>query len=79
MSFFLVERPLQLNKKARKSLKGEGLDRLAELRDVVGDLKEWTPDTIAAAISDFRERHNLSMGQIGSAVTRGAYCKFTSA
>ena len=63
--FLLVERPLQLNKKARKSLKGEGLDRLAELRDVVGDLKEWTPDTIAAAISVFRERHNLSMGQIG--------------
>ena len=63
--FLLKERPLELNKKARKALKGEGLDRLAELRDVVGDLDEWTPESIAEAISGFRERNDLSMGQIG--------------
>ena len=63
--FLLTERPLQLNKKARKALKGEGLDRLAELRDVVSELSEWTPDLIAEAISGFRERNDLSMGHIG--------------
>ena len=63
--FLLSERPLILNKKARKALKGEGLDRLAKLRDVVSELSDWTSESIANAISGFRERHDLSMGQIG--------------
>lgn len=63
--FLRVERPLQLNKKARKALRGEGLDRLAALRDVVSKISEWTPDAIENAISGFCESQNLSMGQVG--------------
>ncbi len=63
--FLLVERPLELNKKARKALRGEGVERLVALRDVLGNLHNWTPDAIAEAIGGFRERHDLSMGQIG--------------
>ena len=64
-NYLLIERPLKLNKKARKALKGEGLDRLAALSDVVSDLSEWTPEAIQQAISDFRDSHDLSMGQVG--------------
>jgi len=46
-------------------LKGEGLDRLASLRDVVIQLSEWSPESIESAISDFCKNHALSMGQIG--------------
>ena len=38
---------------------------MAKLRDVVSELSDWTPESIANAISGFRERHDLSMGQIG--------------
>ena len=64
-NFLLIERPLALNKKARKALKGEGLDRLSALSDVVSDLSEWTSDAIELAIADFCKSHELSMGQVG--------------
>lgn len=63
--FLLQERPIALNKKARKALRGEGLDRLAKLRDVVSNLEVWSSNSIQKAISDHCERHALSMGQIG--------------
>lgn len=63
--FLIIERPLTLNKKARKSLKGEALDRLASLRDVVANLSAWDADSIQNAISDLCEQHALSMGHIG--------------
>jgi len=63
--FLLVERPLALNKKARKALKAEGLDRLASLGDVVSTLSEWSPEVLQKSITDFCESHALSMGQIG--------------
>ena len=63
--FLLLQRPIPLNKKARKALKPEGLDRLASLRDVVANLSEWSPKSIQNAISDYCENHALSMGQIG--------------
>ena len=63
--FLLQERPLALNKKARKALKGEGLDRLASLRDVVNNLSEWSPESIQSAISGLCESRELTMGQLG--------------
>ena len=63
---FLVQtRPLQLNKKARKALKNEGLDQLATVRDVMKELSEWAPDSIQNAISDLCKSRELTMGQVG--------------
>lgn len=58
-------RPVEPNKKARKALKGEGLDRLAGLRDVLQQLPQWSADDISQAISSFCTAQDLSMGQIG--------------
>ena len=58
-------RPIQMNKKARKSLSEEGLDRLAGLRDELQQLRQWTSETISHVISSYCADHDLSMGQVG--------------
>ena len=64
-AFLLTGRPLTLNKKARKSLKGEGLDRLRQVRDDLSRVETWTADALEKTLADFLEQHDLSMGQIG--------------
>ncbi len=64
--FLICKRPLELNKKARKTLSGEGALRLAGLTRNLESLPEWTEQRLAAAIADFCEAENLSMGQVGS-------------
>ncbi|MAN46466.1 MAG: glutamate--tRNA ligase [Alphaproteobacteria bacterium] len=58
-------RPIELNKKARKALKGEGLDRLAGLRDELQQLPHWSAETISTAIGSYCTAQDLSMGQVG--------------
>ena len=58
-------RPIQMNKKARKSLSEEGLDRLVGLRDELQQLRQWTAETISHVISSYCADRDLSMGQVG--------------
>jgi glutamyl-tRNA synthetase len=58
-------RPIELNKKARKALSEEGLDRLAGLRDELQQLRQWTAETISLVISSYCADRDLSMGQVG--------------
>jgi glutamyl-tRNA synthetase len=64
-AFLLVKRPLEMNKKARKAVAGEGLDRLRGLRDVLQQLPDWTADQISVTIASYCTAQGLSMGQIG--------------
>ena len=64
-SFLLAKRPLEMNKKARKAVAGEGLDRLRGLRDVLQQLSDWTAEQISVTISTYCTAQGLSMGQIG--------------
>jgi len=64
-AFLLSERPLTLNKKARKALRGEGLDRLALLGDFMAKLDAWTPETLENALGEVCDKHGLSIGQVG--------------
>ncbi len=64
--FLICKRPLELNKKARKTLSGDGATRLAGLASKLEGLPDWTKNQLAAAITDFCEAENLSMGQVGS-------------
>ena len=58
-------RPIEMNKKARKALSEEGLDRLAGLRDELQQLRQWTAETISLVISSYCADRDLSMGQVG--------------
>jgi glutamyl-tRNA synthetase len=64
-SFLLIQRPITLNKKARKSLSVEGLDRLRGLRDLLQNANDWDSDCIANVIQSYCTAQDLSMGQIG--------------
>jgi glutamyl-tRNA synthetase len=64
-AFLLAKRPLELNKKARKAVSGEALDRLRGLRDELQRLPEWTADQISVTITSYCTAQDLSMGQIG--------------
>jgi glutamyl-tRNA synthetase len=64
-AFLLAQRPLEMNKKARKAVSGEGLDRLRGLRDELQHLPDWTADQISVTITSYCTAQDLSMGQIG--------------
>lgn len=65
LAFLTARRPLQLNKKARKALRGEGLDRLAAMRKVLAETPEFEASGLQDAISSFCTAQDLGMGQIG--------------
>lgn len=64
-AFLLAKRPLEMNKKARKAVSGEGLDRLRGLRDELQHLPDWMADQISVTITSYCTAQDLSMGQIG--------------
>ena len=63
--FLTAVRPLQMNKKARKALRNEGLDRLALLRDDISTITSWTAHELKLTLQAICETTGLSMGQIG--------------
>jgi glutamyl-tRNA synthetase len=64
-AFLQVQRPLDLNKNARKSLSPEGLDRLAGLRHELASISQWTAEEISGTITSYCTAQDLSMGQVG--------------
>ena len=73
--FLLTDRPLALNKKARKSLRGEALDRLALVRNRLSQTDSWTSSELKLTLQALCDETGLSMGQFGpplrSALTGG--------
>lgn len=54
-----------LNKKARKALSVDGINRLSDLREALDEADSWTIEALQTALDDFCAAHNLSMGQVG--------------
>ena len=63
--FLVIERPIELNAKARKKLKPDALGILGDLREVFRTLDDWSADGIAKAIELFCESRDLTIGQVG--------------
>ncbi|MEL7129139.1 MAG: glutamate--tRNA ligase [Pseudomonadota bacterium] len=63
--FITATRPLVMNKKARKTLKGETLDRLAIIRDEIAAAAQWRAETLKITLADIMERQELTIGQLG--------------
>lgn len=73
--FLLTDRPLNLNKRARKSLKSEAVSRLIAIKDSLIKIETWETTCISNAIEAYCTAQNLSMGQVGpplrAAITGG--------
>ena len=66
LKFLISSRPLELNKKARKSLRAEALDRLALVRDKLSTTDPWSAGTLKLTLQAICEERELSFGQVGS-------------
>ncbi|MEM9225195.1 MAG: glutamate--tRNA ligase [Pseudomonadota bacterium] len=54
-----------LNKKARKALRDEGLDLLAQIREALDQSENWVKEGLQDVLAAFCAAHTLSMGQVG--------------
>ncbi|MGB3624553.1 MAG: glutamate--tRNA ligase [Henriciella sp.] len=54
-----------LNKKARKALSGDKLDTLAQLRQTIANVTEWSDTALQHTLTSYCEQNDLSFGQIG--------------
>ncbi|MEM9739114.1 MAG: glutamate--tRNA ligase [Pseudomonadota bacterium] len=63
--FLTLRRPLQLNKKSRKSVKSAGLDRLEGLSDLLKTLKDFGAEDIQDALQSYCDAQGVGMGQVG--------------
>ena len=66
--FFWTANVDDLNKKARKALSGDSLQRLAELRQTIANVAEWRDTALQQALESYRSANELSFGQIGPPV-----------
>ncbi len=64
-AFITHKRPFELNKKARKAIRGEGLDRLRTLRDLVSTIDDFTSENLQTVIDSYCAAQDLSMAQVG--------------
>ena len=54
-----------LNKKARKALREEGLKTLSDIREALDGADSWTIEALQLALDSYCAAHNLHMGQVG--------------
>ncbi|MEL6693243.1 MAG: glutamate--tRNA ligase [Pseudomonadota bacterium] len=54
-----------LNKKARKALREDGLTRLSDIREALDQSDSWTIEALQHVLESYCAVHTLSMGQVG--------------
>lgn len=54
-----------LNKKARKALREDGIKRLSDLREALDQTDSWTIEALQHVLQSYCAAHTLSMGQVG--------------
>ena len=54
-----------LNKKARKALREDGLKRLSDVREALDQSDSWTIEALQQVLETYCAAHTLSMGQVG--------------
>lgn len=63
--FFWTANTDNLNKKARKALSGDNLERLSSLRETIANVAEWGDTALQQALESFCTANDLSFGQVG--------------
>ena len=68
--FLLINRPLQITGKAKKSLKNDALDHLQglNLRLSALDYQKWSEGTLQATLQSYASDNNIGFGKIGQPV-----------
>lgn len=67
-SFLLVDRPIELNKKARKTVQRCGLERLSVISDSLTRLEDWNEISLQECLNFLCSSLNLTLGEVGSPI-----------
>jgi len=74
--FLMRPRPIVLEGKPAKALKGDAPERLARLRDALAEQEAWTEEELGARLQRFAEEEEVGFGKVGmplrAALTGGA-------
>ncbi|MFQ5785284.1 MAG: glutamate--tRNA ligase [Alphaproteobacteria bacterium] len=62
--FYVTERPLAPNAKAKKLLAGDGARHLAGLASLLADIEPWNPETLEAQVRDYADSKGVKLGTV---------------
>lgn len=65
-AFLLQGRPVELNKGARKALRGDGLENLSEAKSVLENADEWKAASLKSALEQRAEAKGVGFGKLGA-------------
>ena len=65
MRFLWSSNAQELSKKARKALRGDGLERLSDLKALFAGLEKWDTETLHNCLESYCKTKDLTMGQVG--------------
>lgn len=65
VAFLLTPRPFKLEGKAAKPLQGDGLERLARLRDRLAEHDDWSDEALSVVLQDFAASEGVGFGKVG--------------
>ncbi len=66
--FYVAERPISLDDKARKLIDFDGCRRLESVRNGFAELSDWTVDALEAWVREFSERTGTKMGKVAQPI-----------
>ena len=66
--FYVAERPISINDKARKLIDIPGCRRLESVRDGFAALDDWTEDAIESWVRNFSERTGDKIGKVAQPI-----------
>lgn len=68
LSFLIVDRPIELNKKARKTIQKAGTNRLKLIEEHLSKIEDWNENSIQEGLNFLCSSQDLTLGEIGSPV-----------
>lgn len=64
--FLVQRRPVELNKGARKALRGDAIERLVEIKAVLQSAENWTAEKLKELIEENAEQSGVGFGKVGA-------------
>lgn len=68
LSFLLVDRPIELNKKAKKTVQKAGAERLSIIQENLGKIVDWNENSVQEGLNFLCSSQDLTIGEIGSPI-----------
>ena len=68
LSFLLLDRPIELNKKAQKTVQKAGVERLSIIHEKLSKIADWSENSVQEGLNFLCSSQNLTIGEVGSPI-----------